>query len=59
MKKLVRSNALSPRKLTMRSETIRALRVLTERELRGTQIAGGSNAVCDGSTLQPWSAMCD
>jgi hypothetical protein len=59
MKKLVPSNPVAPRTLTMRRETIRVLRQLALHELRDPRFAGGSNPVCDGSTFQPWTAMCD
>jgi uncharacterized protein YjiS (DUF1127 family) len=58
MKKSDRFNALSPRKLVMRRETVRVLRQLTLHELRDAH-GGLTKPDCEDSTLQPWTAMCD
>lgn len=59
MKKLTRSNARSPRKLTLRRETVRALRQLSLHEVREAHVVGGSADNCDESTLQPFTAVCN
>jgi hypothetical protein len=49
MKKLTRSNKPSPRKLSLRHETIAVLRQLSNHELRDGGVAGASAPQCKDS----------
>jgi len=58
MKKLARSNPLSPRKLVIRRETVRVLRQLALSELRDAH-GGVTKPDCEDSPPPPQSVWCD
>jgi uncharacterized protein YjiS (DUF1127 family) len=58
MKKLARSNPLSPRKLVIRRETVRVLRQLALDELRDAH-GGLTKADCEDSPPPTFTVWCD
>jgi hypothetical protein len=57
MKKLARSNPLSPRRLVVHRETVRVLRQLALNEIR--DVHGASKPNCDDSPPPPFTVWCD
>lgn len=58
MKKLARSNPLSPRKLVLHRETVRVLRQLALNELRDAH-GGVTRPNCEDSPPPQWTDWCD